>query len=319
MPYATQLNGGNENPNGKGGMTVLTPQPGLPEFDYLKPNTLAEASRFLAEHPGKARPFMGGTDTFVRMRDGFWKDKYLVDVKGLGGTNDIAFEPARGLTIGAAVNMNQVIASPAVRKHYPLLAEACHTVASYQLRTRATIAGNICNASPAGDTVGACIVLEGSVRVHGVDGSRLEPLRAFFRGPGKTVLKPGDIVTAIVFPLPPKNHAARYIKLGRNTIGDLAIVGVTALGYPDGETPSGYRFRLALASVAPTPLVPKEAEAILAEELITEATIEKAAEAAMNACNPIDDVRGSARYRQLMVRNLTRQAILEVWKRLKGD
>jgi CO/xanthine dehydrogenase FAD-binding subunit len=130
------------------------------------------------------------------------------------------------------------------------------------------------------------------------------------------VLKPGDIATAIVFPLPPKNHAAKYIKLGRNTIGDLAIVGVTALGYPDGETPSGYRFRLALASVAPTPLAPKEAEAILAEELITEATIEKAAEAAMNACHPIDDVRGSARYRKLMVRNLTRKAVSEVWKEL---
>ncbi len=297
-------------------MTVLTPHPGLPEFDYIKPKTLAEASRFLAEYAGEARPFIGGTDTFVRMRDGFWKEKYLVDVKDLDGMRDITFDPKHGLTIGAAASMNRVIVSPAVSEHYALLAEAAHTVASYQLRSRATIVGNICNASPAGDTVGACIVLDGSLRVHGVDGTRLEPLRTFFRGPGKTVLKPGDIATAIVFPLPPKNHAAKYIKLGRNTIGDLAIVGVTALGYPDGETPSGYRFRLALASVAPTPLAPKEAEAILAEELITEATIEKAAEAAMNACHPIDDVRGSARYRKLMVRNLTRKAVSEVWKEL---
>lgn len=295
---------------------MLTPHPGLPEFDYIKPTTLAEASQFLAEHASQARPFIGGTDVFVRMRDGFWKEKYLVDVKDLDGMRDITFDPKHGLTIGAAVNMNRVVASPLVREHTPLLAEACHTVASYQLRTRATIVGNICNASPAGDTVGACLVLNGSLRVHGLDGLRLEPLSTFFLGPGKTMLKPGDIATAILFPIPPKGSAGKYIKLGRNTLSDLAIVGVTALGYPDGETPSGYRFRLALASVAPTPLIPKEAEAILAEEPITEATIKKAAEAAMNACNPIDDVRGSARYRKLMVRNLTRKAVSEVWEQM---
>jgi carbon-monoxide dehydrogenase medium subunit len=298
---------------------VLTPHPGLPEFDYIKPKTLAEASQFLAEHAGEARPFIGGTDTFVRMRDGFWKDKYVVDVKGLDGTNDLVFDPAQGLTLGAAVNMNRVITSPVVREHYPLLAEAAHTVASYQLRTRATITGNICNASPAGDTVGACLVLNGSLRVHGLDGLRLEPLSTFFLGPGQTTLKPGDIVTAILFSIPPKGCAGKYIKLGRNVLSDLAIVGVTALGYPDGETPSGYRFRLALASVAPTPLAPKEAEAILAEKAITPDTIAEAAEAAMNACDPIDDVRGGARYRKLMVRNLTRKAVSEVWEELGGQ
>jgi CO/xanthine dehydrogenase FAD-binding subunit len=104
--------------------------------------------------------------------------------------------------------------------------------------------------------------------------------------------------------------------LGRNAIGDLAIVGVTALGYPDLGTPSGYRFQLALASVAPVPLVPTQAEAILAEQRIDEATIAEAAEAAMDACMPINDVRGSARYRRLMVRNLTRRAVTEVWEQI---
>ena len=131
---------------------MITAHPGLPEFDYIKPTTLEEASTFLAQHTGEARAFIGGTDTFVRMRDGAWQDKYLVDVKGLPGMNDLKFDPAKGLTVGAAVNMNRLIASPEVNAHYPVLAEAAHTVASYQLRTRATIAGNICNASPAGDT-----------------------------------------------------------------------------------------------------------------------------------------------------------------------
>ncbi len=291
-----------------------SPTPGLPEFDYIKPASLAEASRFLAQHANEARPFMGGTDTFVRMRDGVWKDKYLVDVKNLDGMNAITFDPATGLTIGAALNMNQVIASPQVNEHYPVLAEAARTVASYQLRTRATIVGNICNASPAGDTTGACLVLGGSLRVHSVEGVREEPLSSFFRGPGQTALKPGDIATALRLPLPPDGYAAKYIKLGRNAIGDLAIVGVTALGHPDGDTPSGYRFRLALASVAPVPLIPTQAETILAEKLITEETIAAAAQAAMEACRPIDDARGSARYRSLMVKNLTKKALLEIWK-----
>ena len=293
---------------------MLTPHPGLPEFDYIKPATLAEASQFLAQHAGEARAFVGGTDTFVRMRDGFWKDKYLVDVKHLDGMNTIAFDPLGGLTIGAAVNLNRVIVSPDVQNRYPVLAEACHTVASYPLRTRATIVGNICNASPAGDTIGACLVLEGSLRVHGVNGLRVEPLSAFFLGPGKTKLQRGDVVTAVHFPIPPKGYTARYLKLGRNTIGDLAIVGVTALGYRDDDTPSGYRFRLALASVAPIPLAPTRAEMILSDKPITEGTIAEAAEAAMEACTPIDDVRGSARYRKLMVRNLMRKVVTEVWK-----
>src|SRR3990172_4473776 len=146
--------------------------PELPEFDYIRPASLAEASQFLADHAGEARPLLGGTDIFVRMRDGFWHDKYLVDVKRLDGTDGLVFDPASGLTVGAGVSMNRVMGSPAVQTHYPLLAEACRSVASYPLRTRATIAGNICNASPAGDTIGACMLLGGVLNIHGVDGGR---------------------------------------------------------------------------------------------------------------------------------------------------
>ncbi len=296
---------------------MITAHPVLPEFDYIKPSGLKEASQFLAEHAGEARVFMGATDTIVRMRDGFWKDKYLVDVKQLEGMNVIRFDPASGLEIGAAASMNKVIASPEVQQYYPLLAQAGESVASYQLRSRATIAGNICNASPAGDTIGSCLAYGGSLRVHGVDGFRVEPLATFFKAPGKTALKPGDIVTAVLLPLPPKDHVGKYLKLGRNKVGDLAIVGVTVLAYPDASVASGYRFRIALASVAATPVMPEKAAAILAEKAISEATIDEAADAAMDSVKPIDDVRGTARYRKLMVRNLTRRGIAMVWAGLK--
>jgi len=295
---------------------TINAHPELPEFDYIRPATLMEASRFLAEHPREARPLLGGTDIFVRMRDGFWHEKYLVDVKMLDGTAELHFDPADGLTIGAGVNMNRVIASPAVHECYPVLAEACRSVASYQLRTRATIAGNICNASPAGDTIGACMVLGAVLKIHGLDGYREAPITTFFLGPGKNILGPGDIVTAVHLPLPLSGSAGTYIKLGRNKWSDLSIVGVTAFGYPDSSASSGYRFRIALASVAPVPLLAAESQEYLAGTPVSPQAFKQAGRLAQEACNPIDDVRGSARYRKAMVRNLTEKALNIIWQRM---
>jgi carbon-monoxide dehydrogenase medium subunit len=295
---------------------TLDAHPILPEFDYIRPETQEEAIELLTRHPDDARPFLGGTDVFVRMRDGLLTPKFLVDIKSLDGMKNLHFHPHKGLTLGAAVNMNQVVASEEVQAHYPVLAEACRSVASYQLRTRATVVGNICNASPAGDTIGACLVQDGELQIHGPKGSRQESIAKFFLGPGKTILQPGDIVTAIQFPLPPQGSAGKYIKLGRNRLSDLSIVGVTAFGHPDFKTPSGYRFRIALASVAPVPLVPTEAEAHLARNPVTPQIIQEAAQLAADACSPIDDVRGSARYRQQMVKNLSAKALTDVWEKL---
>jgi carbon-monoxide dehydrogenase medium subunit len=296
----------------------LNAHPVLPEFDYIRPQTLQEASQFLAAHPGEARPLLGGTDIFVRMRDGAWHDKYLVDVKCLDGMRDLHYDPVDGLLIGAAVSMNRVIASPIVKEKYAILGEAASSCASYQLRNRATIVGNICNASPAGDTLGASLLLDAVLNVHGPDGTREEPLNTLFLGPGKTRLRPGDIVTSVRLPVPPTGMRGKYIKLGRNRKSDLAIVGVTALGWHDSTLPSRLRIRLALASVAPVPLIVDAVEAILAEKKIDEEDIAEAAEAAMQACEPIDDVRGSARYRRYMVRNLSARALTQLWHALKS-
>jgi CO/xanthine dehydrogenase FAD-binding subunit len=129
-------------------------------------------------------------------------------------------------------------------------------------------------------------------------------------------LKPGDIVTAIHFPIPKKGCAGTYLKLGRNQLSDLSIVGVTALGHPDPNCQSGYRFRLALASVAPVPFVPAAAETYLADHPITPESLREAARLSGDACSPIDDVRGSAKYRKQMARNLSARALAEVWKNL---
>ncbi len=295
---------------------IRNTHPTLPEFEYIRPQSVGEACDFLTRHAADARPFLGGTDVFVRMRDGVLNPKYLVDVKALPGMQEIRFDPQSGLTIGAAVNMNRVIAAAETREHYPLLADACRSVASYQLRSRATVVGNICNASPAGDTLGACLAFNGVLHIQSSQGVRQELLSNFFRGPGKTTLQTGEIAAALFLPLPHAGSQGVYIKLGRNKLSDLSLVGVTALGYPDPGAPSGYRFRLILASVAPTPLIAKQAEDCLAAQPVTPASIQEAARLAAEACAPIDDVRGSARYRKQMVKNLSARALTSVWEKL---
>jgi CO/xanthine dehydrogenase FAD-binding subunit len=184
------------------------------------------------------------------------------------------------------------------------------------------VVGNICNASPAGDTIGACLLYDGVLKVHGVAGDdqhgqwREAPLAGFFQGPGKTSLQPGDIATSLHLPLPPPGASGVYQKLGRNNWSDLSIVGVTVVGYANPASAGGWSFRLALASVAPIPLEVPAVLEYLASVPIDSTAIRHAARLAQQACRPIDDVRGSARYRKAMVRNLSENALKTVWGRL---
>lgn len=290
-------------------------RPGLPSFDYVRAGTPAEVIRLLEEHGEAAHLLMGGTDLFVRMRDGFIRPQIVVDVKHLPGMRDISYDQQTGLTIGAAVTMNEVACHPDVQTHYPLLAEAAHSVASYQLRNRATLGGNLCNGSPAADTAPAVLVLEGRIILYGPGGEREVPADGFFLGPGETAMRAGELMTAIRLPVPPADAAGLYLKLGRNKAGDLAIAGVAVFGFPDG-TASGYRFCIALASVAPVPLRALEAEEVLTANPPGDVTFSLAAEKAMEATSPIDDVRASAAYRRAMVRNLTLRGLREVWAQM---
>jgi carbon-monoxide dehydrogenase medium subunit len=268
---------------------------------------------------------MGGTDLFVRLRDGVIHPQVLIDVKHLPGMRHIAYDHRKGLSIGAAATLNEIARHPDVRSHYPLLAEAAGSVASTQLRNRATMGGNLCNGSPAADTAPAALVLGGHIVLYGPSSSsgsgqgceRTLPAEEFFLGPGETAIRNHELMTAIRFPLSPAGSRGCYLKLGRNKAGDLAIAGVAVLGFPDPAAPptgSGYRFRIALASVAPVPLRAGRAEEILAVLPPGEETFTLAAEAAMEAATPIDDVRAGAAYRKAMVRNLTLRGLRAVWQ-----
>jgi carbon-monoxide dehydrogenase medium subunit len=293
-------------------------RPGLPSFDYVRASALDEVPRLLKEHGEAARLLMGGTDLLVRMRDGFIHPQIVVDVKHLPGMRDILYDEQTGLTIGAAATMNQIACHPDVQIHYPLLAEAANSVASYQLRNRATLGGNLCNGSPAADTAPAVLLLEARIVLYGQNGEREVPADEFFLGPGATAMQTGELMTAVRFPVPPAGSAGRYLKLGRNKAGDLAIAGVAVFGFPNNEAAApSYHFRIGLASVAPVPLRALEAEEVLAASPPGEETFALAAQKAMEAATPIDDVRASAAYRKAMVRNLTLRGLREVWAQMK--
>ncbi len=295
------------------------PLPELPPFDYIKAETAEQAIGLLQEKGAAARILMGGTDLFVQMRNGHLTPGFLVDLKNLPGMDTIEYSSKDGLTLGAAVTMNALARNPNVLKHYPLLAEAAESVASYQLRNRATVGGNLCNASPAADTAPAALVLEADITVVGPRGERTISVTDFFMSPGVNALEAGEFLTRINFGSQPEGWKGRYLKIGRNAGGDLAIVGVAVMGYLDKGEPSTFRFKIALASVAPTPIRVRKAEEILAQNPITEQVIEMAAEAAQEASTPIDDVRASARYRKAMVKELTRRGLREVWSQLEKE
>jgi carbon-monoxide dehydrogenase medium subunit len=291
-------------------------RPGLPSFDYVRAGTADEVVRLLEEHSPAARLMMGGTDLFPQMRERPIRPALVIDVKHLPGMREVTLDD-RGLTVGAAVTMNEIARHPEIQAHYGLLAEAANAVGSYQVRNRATIGGNLCNASPCADTALATLVLEGRVVLYGPNGERELPVEAFLRGPGETALGPAELMTRIHFPAPVDGAVGRHLKLSRNRLGDLSLASVDVWGAPD-ETDSGYKFRIGLGSVAPTVIRAHKAEEILASRPAGEATFTQAAEQAMAAAAPIDDVRAGATYRRAMVRNLTLRGLHQVWDRLRN-
>jgi carbon-monoxide dehydrogenase medium subunit len=290
-------------------------RPGLPSFDYLRPETVDEVVRLLHKEGEAVRPMMGGTDLLPGLREGMIVARAVVDVKHLPGMAGVGYDPARGLTVGAATTMNALAQDPIVRTHYPLLAQAAEAVASYQIRNRATLGGNLCNASPCADTAPATLVLDAEFHLQGAQGERWVQAADFFRGPGQTALGAGEIMTAIRFPPSLAPVAARYLKLGRCRTGDLALVGVAVMIAHDG-TDGGYQFRIGLGSVAPTPLRVQRAEDLLAAHEPGEEAFAAAAELAMATARPITDVRGTADYQRAMVRTLTLRGLRQVWERI---
>jgi len=270
------------------------------KFDYLKPKTEKELAVLLAKHADEAKLMAGGTDLLVLMRDKIFRPQYVIDIKGVEELRRLEYDEHHGLRIGAAVTLNEIIASKVVREKFTALWEAAGTLADVTIRDRATLAGNICNASPASDTAPALLVLDAEVEVKSERGERKIPIREFFKGVKKTALEREEFVKAIRVPNPPKGAKGGYLKWGRTKGEDLAVVGVAALVADSGKT-----LRIALSSVAPTPILVPEAQKAFEGRGSIDEKIEKAAAAVVGKICPISDVRCCKEYRLHMAGVLT--------------
>jgi len=295
---------------------MIQPYPRLPGFKYHCPKTTAEAINLLESFPEQSRPYAGGTDCLIQIRDRRYLPEHMIDLKSIPELGEIHFDNTHGLMIGATANMNALVRHPEVKAHFPILVAAARDVAGYQLRTRATVVGNICNASPCGDTIGPCMVYGGQMHLASSQGERMLPLAEFFMGPGKTIIQTGELAVAISLPIPAKGTQGSYRSIGRNKMGDLAIAAVTVLGFADKACASGYRFRIALTAVAPTVIFALEAQKTLCGRMINKKVLEQAASLCSDASKPITDIRGSAPYRKEKIRTLALRGLEETCQKL---
>jgi len=281
-------------------------------FAYLEPTTLPEAVALLAQHGDHARVLAGGTDLLTALKEGWERPEWVVSIGRIADLNYVRYDSEIGLRIGALASVRTVEMSSEVRQHYPLLASAAGVLASVQIRNLATVAGNVCRASPSADTIPALLALDAEVRLIGPTGERLVPLAHFFRGPGRTALRQTELLAEIVIPPLRPNTGAAYIKHSPRRAMDLAVVGVATLVVLEGLR--CVDARIALGAVAPTPLRVYAAEELLIGKELTPDVAEAAAEVAQAAAQPISDIRGTSTHRRRLVRVLTRRCILQAEK-----
>lgn len=277
-------------------------------FDYERPSTFEDACRLLNAADGSKKVLAGGTDLIVKTRHKVIEPEGMISLKDVPGLSDISFDTEKGLFLGPMVRLSDVETADVVKTQYPALAAAVATIGSTQVRNRATIGGNICNAAPSADSPPILMAYGAFVVIGDGKKEREVLLEKFFTGPGETVLRVGEIVKQIVVPTPPKNVFATYIKAARSAL-DIALVGVALLAEFDPTDRVVKDLKVALAAVAPTPVRSRQMERIVIGNKLDDAIIEKAVvESCTDACS-ITDIRTTEGYRDTLVETHTRQAL----------
>ena len=286
-------------------------------INYEAPKTVADAVKLLSAHGEKARPLCGGTDLIIQMRAGVRRPEYVVDVKNIEEMRRISFSLQQGLRLGAAVPAIEIYENSDMRKYYPGLTEAAHLIGSLQIQSRASVGGNLCNGSPAADTTPALIALGAKGRVIGPKGERLVPVEEFCTGPGRTVLDPGELLVEVQIVSPARHSSDAYLRFIPRNEMDIAVVGVGAALTLDLDDDRCTDARIALGAVGPTPIFAKEASQALVGKKLDDAAIDRAAQLAVAASSPIDDMRGTAEYRRHVVGVLTKRVLAKAAERAR--
>jgi carbon-monoxide dehydrogenase medium subunit len=276
----------------------------IKDFEYYAPTALSEGISLLEKYGKDAKILAGGTDLLVGMKESGLSPKCLISIKNISDLNHIAYDEKMGLRIGATTRIRDIETSKPIRENYAHLAQGAKAIGSIQIRYRATIGGNICNASPCADTVPPLMVSDAQLKLIGPEGERLIAVNEFFTGPGFTVLSsflPGYLLQEIIIPPPAPNTRSIFMDISRRKALDLSLVSVAAkaeLSDPKGKLTN---VRIALGSVAPTVMRANQAEFVLEGKRFDQTLLEKAAKTAAEESSPIDDVRASAWYRKEMV------------------
>lgn len=285
-------------------------------FQYATPKNLAEAVALLSNGHGAVKVLSGGTDLLVQLRESRVQADLVIDVKHIPELMAICYDPAAGLSLGAAVPCAEICRHPDLVAHYPGLVDAFSLIGGVQIQNRASVGGNLCNASPAADSIPALIVHRAQCLVTGPDGERQISTEEFCIAPGKTVLQPGELLVSLKIPPPEPGFGAAYLRFIPRNEMDIAIVGAGAALVLDAD---GWMkdARIALGAVAPTPLFVKEAGEILNGKAPTLPNLEKAAQIAVQAAQPIRDMRGGIEQRKHLSGVLTRRALEIALERAK--
>lgn len=264
------------------------------------PRSLAELWDAMAQQP-QARVFGGGTDLFVKLRGQPGQPPARIGLERIAELREVAWDAAT-LRIGAAAPVGALARHDGIRRDFPALAAALLSIGGPALRNMATIGGNVCTASPAGDTLPPLYVLGARAVVRSAAGERIVPIREFVLGPGKTALQQGEILAAVLIDRPTCGTMQLFSKVGQRRAHAISVasLAVCAGAVADGRRP----FRCAWGSVGPTVVCSRMVDRILSENPIDEATVGRAASAAREAVTPIDDIRGSAEYRRTVAGNL---------------
>lgn len=273
--------------------------------DFYSPETLDEVLDTLAETKG--RLIAGGTDVIPQMHDGRFEAEVLIDVGRLDALRFVDLKDGR-ITIGALTTYAEMINSPILQTSATALVEASSVVGSPQTRHRGTLGGNIANASPAGDTLPPLLIFDADVTLMSPKGERTIPLVDLLRGPGETVIASEEIIHHVSFEQLPQNSTSAFYRLGTR-LGMAVSIASAAVALVRGKGDVVEDVRIALGAVAPTAIRSPKAEAILRGQSLSDELIHSAATTAANECSPIDDIRGTAKYRRHAVRQLVKRSI----------
>lgn len=288
-------------------------------FDYVAAQTVDEAVSLLAAKGDQARVLAGGTDLIVQIREGRRHPQLVVDVKKVPDLNVLSYDAQNGLHLGAAVPFHKVYGNAAIAQAYPGLMDAFTLVGGIQIQGRASAGGNLCNSSPAADTIPTLIVHRAVCVIAGPQARREVPVEQFCTAPGRNVLQNGEFLISLRIPAPAQNFGAHYLRFIPRNEMDIAVVGVGSALTLGADRSTVTAARIALGAVAPTPLLAEEAAAALVGKAFSEDSVAAAAAAAQSLARPISDMRGTAEQRRHLVGVLTRRTLQGAYNRARGE